>query len=148
MGLQNRNIVRRRRDRGGSVLEFGLIYGLFLFLLIATLDFGQVLFTHQTYAERVREAARYGAVRPWNSTTKREIEDIVLFGKPGGTGDAGWFGLNRSNVDVFVTPQAAPGLPSQLTVRLSNYQIRFFTPLIAGQKKGRTIDVTLPMETP
>jgi hypothetical protein len=56
-------------------------------------------------------------------------------------------GLQRSNVSVNRTPGGI-GVPDRLTVTVSNYQFRFFTPLIAGTKTAKPIDVTLPMENP
>lgn len=137
----------KRSERGSTIVEFGLIYSLFLFILIATIDIGVVLFMHESFAERVRAAARYGAPRPYNATTVAEVQNLVLFNQTSGTGDTGWFDIQRSNVTVTLTPGAL-GFPDRLSVRLAGYQFRFFTPLISGLKTGKPIEVTLPVETP
>lgn len=136
-----------RREKGAAMLELALIYSAFFFVVIAILDVGQALFLHQTHTARVRAAARYGAVRDWNSTTKTQVQNIVLFGKPTGTGDAGYMGVQRSNIEVKPVLGAA-GDPASLTVELQEFQYHLFTPYIAGTKKGAPIRLTVPVETP
>lgn len=142
-------LQRRRRPlrRGSTILEFGLIYTLFLFVLIATIDFGQVLFMHQTLTERARAAIRYGATRPFNDATIAEIQNMVLFGSTVGSDSTGTFGVSRSSVEV-TRAIGGVGLPDRLTVSVNGYRFVFFTPLIAGQQTGKPIVITLPIETP
>jgi Flp pilus assembly protein TadG len=139
--------LRNLREKGQSMVEFGLIYSLFLFILIATIDLGVVLFMHEALAERVRGAARFGITRPLTPSRITEIQNVVLFGRTAGEGDAGWMGLTRSNVIVQLAPGATGAAP-RLLVRISGYKYRYFTPMISGLRYGKPIDLTLPMETP
>ena len=55
---------RKTSERGQSFVETGLVLLIFLMLLIGIIDFGQVLYFHQSLVERARAAARYGAINP------------------------------------------------------------------------------------
>ena len=54
--------IRSSRERGSAMVESALIMLVAMMVIIATFDFGQFLFMHQTLAEKARLAARYGAL--------------------------------------------------------------------------------------
>jgi hypothetical protein len=52
----------RSRDRGQALVEFALVFPLFLILLFSIITFGLYVFYNQQLANAAREAARYAAV--------------------------------------------------------------------------------------
>jgi Flp pilus assembly protein TadG len=57
---------RRRRSRGQSLVEFALVFPLFVLLLSAMVDFGMGLYTYMSVNNAVRDAGRFAAT---NCTT-------------------------------------------------------------------------------
>ena len=127
------------------MLEAGLIYGCFIFMLVATLDIGHYMFLHQTMVERVRSAARYGVARTFDQAA---IQNMVLYNSPTApAGASSIFGLNTSNVSVTETA-ATLNTPAYLIVKVSGWRYFRFTPMQAGQPMGQNISIMLPMELP
>ena len=128
------------------MLEAALIYGSFMFMLIAILDIGYTMFLHQTLVERARGAARYGVARTFDATA---IQNKVLYNSPTiPSGATPIFGLQTSNVTVSQTAAIAMGSPSWLTVRISGWRFFRFMPNQTSRPTGQDISVTLPMESP
>ena len=142
--------LKRGSERGSSLVEGALIYGVFIFMLIATIDVGYVLFMHQAITERARAALRYGATRAYNSTTVDQMKNLIVFNNatPERQATSGIFGLTPSNVQVSRSLGGAPWIPDQLTVEVNSLRFRFLTPLISGQRIARTVSITVPIETP
>jgi Flp pilus assembly protein TadG len=57
---------RRTKSRGQSLVEFALVFPLFVLLLSAMVDFGMGLFTYMSVNNAVRDAGRFAAT---NCTT-------------------------------------------------------------------------------
>jgi hypothetical protein len=96
--------MTRSRRKGQSLVETSLILAAFLGLLLGMVTIGQTLFVRQTFAERVHEAARWGAL---NTFDPAAIRNLVQYGTV--TPDLGatpFMGLTASEVVV-----AAPGCP-------------------------------------
>jgi hypothetical protein len=55
------SLLRRRRTRGQSIVEFAILVPLFMLLLLGMLEFGLVFTHHQTLEYATREGARTGA---------------------------------------------------------------------------------------
>ena len=53
-----------RQRRGQSLVEGTLVMLVFFALLLGIVDLSQIVFAHQALVERVREAARWGAIHP------------------------------------------------------------------------------------
>ena len=58
---RRRSSARRHRSRGQSLVEFALVFPLFVLLLAAMVDFGVGLFSYMTVVNAVRDGARLGA---------------------------------------------------------------------------------------
>ena len=130
------------RKRGQAMIEGALITLLLAAVLIAIFDLGLVLFIHQTFANSVRSAVRYGVVNPYDPTV---IKNMVLYGQPT-AGATGVFGLTAGMVSVA---RIDAGTNDQrIVVTISGYPYRFFSPWIAGAFNGRAIMASLPLETP
>jgi Flp pilus assembly protein TadG len=54
------------RNRGQAVVEFALIFPVFLLLLVIAVDFGRLFFSHIQIHNAAREAAAFGARQPTN----------------------------------------------------------------------------------
>jgi hypothetical protein len=54
----------KHRERGQSLVEGALVMLVFFALLLGIVDLSQIVFSHQALVERVRAAARWGAIHP------------------------------------------------------------------------------------
>jgi hypothetical protein len=138
-----------RRERGQSLVEATLALLIFFALLLGVVDCGQVLVAHQSLVERVRSAARWGAVHPWNGSA--QIENLILYNQtdePRST-TAGFLGMTRNNVQVRYH-QATPDRPDDgtLSVAIINYEYHFFSPWL-GQPfvNPRPVFISAPVRS-
>src|SRR5690349_3224596 len=147
---------KRRRQGGQALVESALIFVVFFAFMIGLLDIGQMLFLHQTLVERARNAARWGAINPYDQVS---IQNLVLYGKtsPAWT-DKPFWNLTTSNVTVS-NPGCGPTpkIDCRITVVVSGYSYTMFSaPIISlfqgghanGSATGLTIEVSLPSEVP
>ncbi len=63
------------RRRGQSLVEFALVFPIFMLMLVAIFDFGLGLYSQMTVINAAREGARVGIVDPTNTNA---IQDQVL----------------------------------------------------------------------
>jgi len=134
-----------RATRGQSLVESALVALVFLVTLIGVFDLGQIFFIHQTFVERVRNAARYGVVNTFNEAA---FKNMVLYNQttvPEGK-TSGLFGLTADQVSV--SELASGTTEHRIVVAITSYPYRFFSPLIAGVFSGHTITISLPSEAP
>jgi Flp pilus assembly protein TadG len=134
---------RRKAQRGSHLVESSLIMMVFFATVIGVLDFGQVLFVHQSMVERARSGARYGSVNTYDAD---KIRNMVLFNqpqRPSGV-NIGMFGLTDAN--VLVSRQDAETSEDRVNVTITNYQFQFVSPWIAGTVTGLPVKATLPYE--
>jgi Flp pilus assembly protein TadG len=134
---------RNHSERGQSFVETGLVLLVFLMLLIGIVDFGQVLYFHQSLVERARAAARYGAIHPTDTTG---IQNVAVYNSATvPTPPAAILnGMTTSMVDVQnpdINTSAA-----RVVVTISNYPITFISPYIAQVFHNRPIMVAMSSE--
>jgi Flp pilus assembly protein TadG len=55
-------MTRRDKHRGQAMVEFALIFPIFILLLVGLFDLGRVIWVNDTLATAAREAARYAIV--------------------------------------------------------------------------------------
>ncbi|MCU1339853.1 MAG: TadE family protein [Bryobacterales bacterium] len=126
------------------MVETSLILLVFLMMLIGTIDFGQVLYFHQSLVERARAAARYGAINPTDTTGIKNmaVYNVATYGT---APPAVLPGMTTSMVGVqdlgINTPEA------RIMVTISGYPINFISPYIAQQFNNRPVIVTLSAES-
>jgi Flp pilus assembly protein TadG len=137
------SLLRRRSSKGNVILETALIFIVFLGLLLGAFDFGQFLFIHQALVQRVRWAARWGAIN--NPSDSTSITNMVLYDQAAtpSAGTAGYFGLTSSNVSV-----SSPGSGTKnylLYVKVSGYTYSVLSPYITGTYTGPPITVAVPL---
>src|SRR6476660_3743914 len=140
--------MRRRSERGQTLVEGALALLVFFSLLFAVVDCGLVLVSHQTLVERVRSAVRWGVVRPWDGTGE-QVANLILYDQPNEPPAArsGYLGLTRENVQVRYQPSST-GHPDDeiLSVAIVNYHYRFLSPWITQTfVNPRPVLITSPM---
>jgi Flp pilus assembly protein TadG len=138
----------KRGERGQSLVEGTLVMLVFFALMFGVIDCGQVLVAHQALVERVRSAARWGVVHPWDGTGE-QIANLILYNQPEEprTTTDGYLGLTRANVQVRYQPPV-PLRPDDeiLSVAIVNYQYHFMSPWITGTfVNPRTVLISAPM---
>src|SRR5437868_3781856 len=117
---------KRRATRGSTILELSFIFLVFFALLMGIFDFGQFLYIHQALVERARWAARAGLV---TTASTDQIKNLVLYGQAT-SGTNPYFGLTTSMVTV--TASDAGTWNSRISVVISNYPYKMFSPYISG----------------
>ena len=136
---------RANRSRGSAMLEGSLVLMIFLSFLIGTLDFAQFLYFHQSLVERVRMAARYGAVHPTDTTG---IKNVAVYNKAvPASSDAPL--LPNLTIGLVTVNSLDSGTPeARVAVTISNYPFSFFSPVIAGASTAKPITATMVSEAP
>src|ERR1700693_3571793 len=89
-----KHMTKRQRRAGTSLVEAALTLGLFTSIVFSIFDFGYVMYMHQTVANRVQSAARYGSLNPTDTTG---MTNYVLYNSSTGSG-MGIFGITTSSV--------------------------------------------------
>jgi Flp pilus assembly protein TadG len=133
------------RRRGHAMLEGALVLMIFLSFLIGTLDFAQFLYFHQSLVERVRMAARYGAVNPTNTDA---IRNMAVYNKAVPSDSDTAIVPNLTTAMVAVSSLSAGTSEARVSVTISNYPFQFFSPLIAGANTAKPITATMVSEAP
>lgn len=124
----------RAREKGATLVESALVLLAFLTLLIGGCDLGRLLYQQHVLADRVSEAARYGALHPEDEDGIRRV--VLQSG----------FDIRAEHVTV-TRHDDTNGLPL-LTLVVQDYPIQFLTPGIAGTVRGRAIRTTVLLEVP
>ncbi len=118
------------RERGQSLLEFAITLPLLLLLAVGTIEFGRAFYQYNTLSKAVREAARYMASKPYNSTERTNAARIAVYGNVTGTGTPILPGLTTSK--IVVTPRAGgtseTDPPHWVKVAVTNYTFQSMVP--------------------
>ena len=136
---------RIRGQRGQTLVESALVIIVLLCTLLGIIDFGQVLFFHQTLVERARAGVRWAAVQ--NPIVTGDVQNYVIYNNSAGTGTPILGSLTSSNVVVTQTGQVGCD-DSRVTVQIVNYPFQFFAPYLAKTFVNKPIVETLPWEAP
>ena len=157
--LASKSRIRSNRERGNALVEGALVIGMFLMMLIAIIDFGQLLFVHATLTERVRNAVRLAVLDSTCDSTC--VQNLVLYKSktvPTGGVSADGIGLvNLTAANVLVTMPADASTSTgttlanrHLTVTLSGYNYVVISPFIwrSNTAAMKPITATAPVESP
>lgn len=60
-----KHLRSRNRSRGQALLEFAVVFPVFLLLLFGLIDVGRYVYVTNAFNQAAREAARFGAVEQW-----------------------------------------------------------------------------------
>ena len=134
------------RERGQGLVEGTFVILAFFALLLGVVDCGQVIFARQALVERVREAVRWGTMRPFDGTGD-QVANLILYERPEGGNSATFLGLTRANVQVRYRPPTADRPDDEtLSVAIVNYESHFFSPWIAKTiVSARPVFISAPM---
>jgi hypothetical protein len=105
---------RARKQAGQSLVETALILAAFMALLLGMTGVGQSLFIRQTLADRARQAARWGALNPYDPA---KIREMIRF-------------ANITDSDIEVSNPGCPGPDCRITVAVPADGIRSVEPVI------------------
>jgi Flp pilus assembly protein TadG len=121
-------LEKNRKRRGNTLVESSLVLLVFLAMLIAIVDFGQVLFFHQSLVERVRAGLRWGTVRSYDANA---IKNYICFNSATApaNGGTGFLGLTNSNITVSHTDAGTN--TERIQVAIVDYNFYLFSPWIA-----------------
>jgi Flp pilus assembly protein TadG len=123
---------QKRRTCGQSLVEFTLIAGVFLAILLGIINWSWMMFEHESLTSQASRAARYAAVHDMSDNTKvLAAKSIALTPS---------FDPNTS-VSVTVQPlsytanNGATVNVNQVVVTISNYRVSpwFFVPTFFGR---------------
>ena len=128
----------RKRQSGTALVETALSLTLYTFIVFSLVDFGYVMYMHQTLASRAESAARYGSLNP---TDTSGMQNYVLYNASTGSG-SGLFGLTTSN--VVATRSGYGTTADRVTVKVTNFRYPMISPGMSGT--GKDISVTMPVE--
>jgi hypothetical protein len=115
----------KRGRRGQSLVESALVLAAFLGLVLGIVDVGQLLFERQTLAERVHQAARWGAMHPYDT---RAIRNVVLYGTPQ-PGIEAIPVLGLASDAVQVANPGCPGTDCRISVAITGRGVRSVEPV-------------------
>lgn len=141
----------RRQQRGQSLVEGTLVMLIFFALLLGVVDFGLVLFAHQSLTERARTAVRWGALHPEGGV--EPVRNMVLYGAPEPSQSPTFLGLTADNVVVDYRPAEADAAEvATLHLEIVNFEAPLFAPWWPGLAhkltNPRPVSVTVPVTTP
>ncbi|HET8550574.1 MAG TPA: TadE family protein [Bryobacteraceae bacterium] len=140
----------KKYEAGSAMVESALILMIFVSTLLAVVDFGQFLFFHQVLTERVRNAARMGALNWTRGCHEDCVKNLVVYDRPSGETYNGIAVPRLTRQSVTVTPPDA-SFDSRVTVTVSNYSYAVFNPWLTttnGGKRIRPITASAPIESP
>jgi Flp pilus assembly protein TadG len=139
----------RARRRGVAMVEFAIGTFLFLVALFGVMDWAWVFFQHQTLLWRAADAARLASATRVDE--QAQVINIVRCGSTDCSGALFGFVLaakvevrhiqSHDQVDDITN---VPAYYAQ--VRVYDYQIQHFTPLLGSTFTGREIIAAQPME--
>jgi hypothetical protein len=138
----------RRHQRGQSLIEGTLVMLVFFALLLGVVDFGQVLFAHQSLTERARAAVRWGSLHPEGGPDP--VRNWVLYARPEASAEVGYLGLRADNVQVsYRGVEEASGDVETVHIEIVNFEAPLFAPWWPGLAhtlmNPRPVSVTAPV---
>lgn len=125
----------RRNERGTSLLELAIAASIFFTALFGVLEFGRLLWVHNTLRDATRRGARYAVVRKNDAAGIAAVKNMVVYGDPNAnpaTATPVASGLTTSNVQVDYVNFNGIQLSARASVNIINYQFKFSVPLIGG----------------
>ena len=121
----------KKNQRGQSLIEGTLVMLVFFALLLGVIDFGQVLFAHQSLTERARAAVRYGSLHPEGGPDP--VRNLVLYGSPEASTGVGYLGLTADNVRVaYRAVEAGSNDIETVHIEIVNFEAQLFAPWWPG----------------
>lgn len=119
---------RLRTAHGNAVIEFAVGFGLLFPILYGTFEFGYAFFLYNQLKNATREAARYAALKTYDSNSSSytsaygaAVKNMVVYGDPNGGATPIVSGLSTDNVSVTVV--FFRNRPGTVTARINGYPL-------------------------
>lgn len=146
--------MRRKQQRGSTLVETSLVVTTFLAVMIGIVDVSQFLYTHHAITHRAREGARWAAVQsPLNVDL---VKNYVVYGSPTRTNTPMVHNLTTSMVTVSAPTPQGVGTPQSswigcdgatVKVQISGYRYTVLSLYIANNNMtAATIKASAPYE--
>lgn len=114
-----------RRRRGQAMIETALILAALMAVVFGITSLGEIIFVRQTLVERAHDAARWGAIHPYDA---RAIRNLVLYGTTTPASDARpLVGLETDAVQV--SNPSCPGPDCRVSVTILGQGVRSVEPV-------------------
>ena len=128
--------ISRRSQRGVAAVEFAIIVGVLLSLMIGVLEFGRVLFYWNTATEAARLGARVAVVCDvGTSLVKSKMRNLMPL-------------LQNSNIQVSYTPSGCDSSSCTfVTVGFTGLTVHTFMPFVPISMTLPAFSTTLPRES-
>jgi Flp pilus assembly protein TadG len=118
----------RSAKSGSAAIEFAIGAMVMGLLFLGTWEFGYAFYVYNNLLAAVDAGAKYAAVKTYDSGSaipssafKTAVQNMVAYGQPTAGTKPVVPGLTPSA--VVVTPTFTNGVPTQMTVSLSGYQL-------------------------
>lgn len=119
------------RPRGVAAVEFALLLGPLLTLVLGVSEFGRAIYTYNALVKSARDAARHmTSVLPGDLNAKSEARNLAVYGNADGTGAPLAPGLSTSMVDIcdaatcpadHASVTTGTGVVNLVTIRITGY---------------------------
>lgn len=122
--------MKSRKNRSGNaMLEFAIGSFVLFFVFSGTFQYGYTFYQYNILEHAVNEGARYASMRTYDSASATPstafttaVKNMVVYGDPTGTVTTPVVpNLTTSNVNL--TAGFTNGIPSAMTVTITNYTI-------------------------
>lgn len=117
-----------KRESGTGLVEFALIYSTLFVVFAAVFQFGYTMYVYNSLLTSVASAARYAAVRTFDSGTgtpsaqfSSAVSNMAVYGDSGGGSAPRVPGLTPANVRVTV--ETANNVPTSVAVEIRDYRV-------------------------
>lgn len=107
------------------MIETALVLAAFMGVLLGMIGVGQMIFTRQTLAERAHDAARWGAMHPYDAGA---VRNLVLYGTTAPATDARPL-LGLASDAVEVGDPGCPGPDCRVSVAIPGQGVRSVEPV-------------------
>jgi Flp pilus assembly protein TadG len=126
------------------MVESALTLLTFFVMLLGAIDFGQVIYFHQSLVERARTAVRYGVTNPTNTDG---IKNMAVYNSVAAAGPPSPILPSLTTAMVNVQNPDANTPNARVVVTISGYPVTFFSPYITQSFSNLAVTVAMSSET-
>ncbi|HEX2269481.1 MAG TPA: TadE/TadG family type IV pilus assembly protein [Pyrinomonadaceae bacterium] len=130
-------------ERGSTLVEFAIGVTVFTTAMFGVIEFGRALWVHNALTDAARRGARYAVLHTAGDIN--QVKNVVVYGNPGGTGNAMLHNLSTANVSVSYNNFGLND--GTVTVSITNYQFQFVIPIVGTSITMPSYSTTLTGES-
>lgn len=135
-------VVHNKRERGNALLEFALGFSVLWALFAGIYQFGYSFYVYNSLLTAVEDAAELGSKMSYDTANPGQfttaLQNMVIYGNTTAGTNPIVPGLSTSNVTV--TPNLQGGMPTAVTVSISNFAVdALFTKFTFNGKPRATV---------